>query len=177
MNSYKQKPPRLYCDNSDYFLTFNSYKRRKLLIYETIPKLLLNSIEFLIKRLKLEMIAYVILPEHMHLLLKCEQSKLISNFLRRFKTYTSKKIKKIHNVNYVNIWQPGTYDHVINDEDDYWNHIDYIHFNPVKHGLVKRPEDWEWSSFRKFVKNGEYNIGWGWDAIEFKNGKKQLFLG
>ena len=57
------------------------------------------------------------------------------------------------------IWQRRYYDHIIRDEDDLWKHIDYIHFNSVKHYNII-PKDWAYSSFRKFVKNNFYNIDW-----------------
>lgn len=44
-------------------------------------------------------------------------------------------------------WQKGFWDHVIRDEADFQRHLDYIHYNPVKHGLVQRPEDWPYSSY------------------------------
>ena len=46
------------------------------------------------------------------------------------------------------------------DEKDLNKHIDYIHYNPVKHKLAKTPRDWEYSSFKKFVKNGYYELNW-----------------
>ena len=49
----------------------------------------------------------------------------------------------------------------IRDERDLENHADYLHFNPVKHGYVKRPWDWQWSSFRRFVELGQYGRGSG----------------
>jgi putative transposase len=50
---------------------------------------------------------------------------------------------------------------MIRDEKDMENHLNYIHFNPVKHGLVTRPVDWEWSSFHRYVKDGVYEQDWG----------------
>jgi putative transposase len=48
------------------------------------------------------------------------------------------------------IWQRQFWEHTIRDEKDYRIHMDYIHYNPVKHGLVKRVSDWEWSSFHRY---------------------------
>ena len=59
------------------------------------------------------------------------------------------------------IWQPRFWEHTILDEDDLERCCDYIHWNPVKHGLVKRVRDWPWSSFHRFVKEGQYEIDWG----------------
>ena len=57
------------------------------------------------------------------------------------------------------IWQRRYYDHVIRNEEDLWKHIDYIHFNSVKHYNIA-PKDWEFSSFNKFVKNNFYDLIW-----------------
>lgn len=50
---------------------------------------------------------------------------------------------------------------MIRDEDDFIKHIEYIHYNPVKHGLVNRVQDWSWSSFHRYVQEGLYPIDWG----------------
>ncbi|MFH0852789.1 MAG: hypothetical protein V1853_00040, partial [bacterium] len=49
---------------------------------------------------------------------------------------------------YIRVWHRSFYDHVIKNQNDLNNHINYIHYNPVKDGLVKNPEDWAWSSFK-----------------------------
>ena len=59
------------------------------------------------------------------------------------------------------VWQRRFWEHTIRDDRDWRNHMDYIHFNPVKHGLVTRPCDWPWSSFRRMVDKGWYEPGWG----------------
>ena len=53
------------------------------------------------------------------------------------------------------------WEHTIRDENELNNHINYIHYNPVKHGYAKSVNDWEYSSFHKFVKKGLYDINWG----------------
>lgn len=59
------------------------------------------------------------------------------------------------------VWQRRFWEHVIRDEVDLEQHCDYIHYNPVKHGHVKRPWDWPWSTFRRFVTAGQYPRDWG----------------
>ncbi len=70
------------------------------------------------------------------------------------------------------IWQRRFYEHTCRDEDDLKRCIDYIHVNPVKHGLVGRVIDWPWSSFHRYVRLGEYPIDWGggdeWYGDEFR---------
>lgn len=58
------------------------------------------------------------------------------------------------------IWQRRFWEHTILDEDDFEAHLDYIHYNPIKHGLVELAADWKWSSFHKYVHEGLYDIHW-----------------
>ena len=64
------------------------------------------------------------------------------------------------------IWQRRYWEHVIRDEADMARHIDYIHFNPVKHGLVSRVCDWPHSSFHRYVAEGVLPADWGGDVGE-----------
>lgn len=64
------------------------------------------------------------------------------------------------------IWQRRFWEHRIRDDEDYRRHVEYIHFNPVKHGYVLRAMDWPYSSFRRFVKAGLYSEDWGVGASE-----------
>jgi putative transposase len=69
------------------------------------------------------------------------------------------------------VWQRRFWEHTIRDLDDYYRHLDYIHYNPVKHGLVEAVDDWEWSSFHWYVRLGYYPEGWGMKAEEWKDGE------
>lgn len=59
------------------------------------------------------------------------------------------------------IWQRRFWEHTLRDEQDLSRHIDYIHYNPVKHGLVDQVRDWPWSSFHRYVRMGYYASDWG----------------
>jgi len=59
------------------------------------------------------------------------------------------------------VWQNRFWDHIIRDQNDLNRHIDYIHYNPVKHGCISKPKDWPHSSFRHYVKAGVYQDDWG----------------
>jgi putative transposase len=58
------------------------------------------------------------------------------------------------------IWQRRYWEHLIKDERDYHSHMDYVHINPVKHGLVKRVVDWPHSTFHRLVEGGVYPRNW-----------------
>ena len=69
---------------------------------------------------------------------------------------TSRKQRAEHAV-----WQRRSWEHTIRDEKDWKQHLDYIHYNPVKHGYVRRPWDWENSTSRRYVEMGHYDQHWG----------------
>ena len=58
------------------------------------------------------------------------------------------------------IWQRRYWEHRIRDDEDFRRHVDYVHWNPVKHGLVERVSDWSWSSFHRYVDAGVYPENW-----------------
>ena len=59
------------------------------------------------------------------------------------------------------IWQRRFWEHYIRDQDDFNRHCDYIHYNPVKHGLVDEPKKWEYSTIHRFIQKGSYTENWG----------------
>jgi putative transposase len=62
------------------------------------------------------------------------------------------------------IWQRHYWEHLIRDDADYQRHVDYVHVNPLKHGYVKRVEDWPYSTFHRYVAKGIYPPAWCGDA-------------
>ena len=67
------------------------------------------------------------------------------------------------------IWQHRYWEHLLRNEDDYTRHVEYIHYNPVKHGNVSAPGKWEYSSFQRFVKDGVYPADWGTGTEHFNS--------
>ncbi len=59
------------------------------------------------------------------------------------------------------VWQHRYWEHLLRDEEDFARHVDYIHYNPVKHGLVKSPIDWPYSSIHRYIASGVYPPNWG----------------
>lgn len=112
------------------------------------------------------LLAYVILPEHFHWLMRVDDEE--GNFsvvLQSIKRNYTINFKKRHGITRsFNLWQARFWDHVIRDENDLNNHFDYIHWNPVKHGHVQKPEDWTQSTYPFWLERGYYEPGWGWDG-------------
>ena len=86
---------------------------------------------------------------------------------RLIKSYVSRGIESGENTSLSRqkrqergIWQRRFWEHAIRSDDDFARHMDYIHYNPVKHGYVSRVKDWEFSTFHHCVKQGVYDADW-----------------
>jgi putative transposase len=97
--------------------------------------------------------AFVILPDHLHCIWKLtDNDQDFSIRWRLIKTYFSKQIDGLINMRKEkDIWQRRFWEHSIRSEDEWIRHMDYIHYNPVKHGFVQKPEDWLYSSYKYWV--------------------------
>jgi putative transposase len=123
-------------------------------------------------RFPFETIAVCLLPEHLHCIWRLPEGdanyamrwrEIKSRFTRRYleevgpggeRNDSRQKRKEAA------IWQRRFWEHTIESEDDLEEHMDYIHYNPVKHGLVERATDWPYSSFLRYVKVGIYDEDW-----------------
>jgi putative transposase len=117
-----------------------------------------------------ETTAICILPDHIHAVwvlphddadFSTRWSLIKSGFSRRLDAQkrSASKISKREK----GIWQRRYWEHAIRDDADLERHVDYIHFNPVKHGHVTRVADWPYSSFHRYVERGLLAADWGGD--------------
>jgi putative transposase len=104
-------------------------------------------------------LAHVIVPDHIHWILRPAEGVSFSNVVATMKRDLTWHAKG-RGVP-TPLWQDRFYDHVIRDDDDLARHLDYIHYNPVKHGLAPSPAAYEYSSFAEWVKRGVYTELWG----------------
>jgi putative transposase len=85
-----------------------------------------------------------------------------SKVLLSFKWNFTSNFKKHHNISSTaKLWQRGFWDHIIRNEGDLKTHLDYIHWNPVKHSYTNDPEIWLYSSYKDWKIKGVYFDGWG----------------
>ena len=112
--------------------------------------------------------AVVVLPDHLHVLMTLPEGDAdFSGRWRRVKAGFTHRVAKVEPLLRPNskgqfgLWQRRFWEHTIRDEDDFARHVDYIHFNPVKHGHVGRVRDWPYSSFHRFVRRGVLAADWG----------------
>src|SRR5690348_3070912 len=123
-----------------------------------------------------ETVAICVLPDHMHAvwtlpaedanfplrwsLIKSKFSRALPGKMGRAASKVAKREK--------GLWQRRYWEHAIRDEADLARHVDYIHFNPVKHGYVARVADWPHSSFHRFVERGWLDVDWGGDLKDIE---------
>jgi putative transposase len=152
-----------------YFFTLNLLKRKDNDLLVKHVDVLKNAIKQVKQAHPFIIHAWVILPDHMHCVIELPQEDLdFATGLRLIKINFSKALPKTEYRSQVRlkrgergIWQRRYWEHLIRDEADYIAHIDYVHINPVKHGLVKQLKDWPYSTFHKMVKLGIYPADWG----------------
>ncbi|MCD6163236.1 MAG: transposase [candidate division Zixibacteria bacterium] len=161
------KLKRYYNEGNIYFITCVTNNRKHILIqYQSQLK---DSIRKYKTELNFSIIAWVILPDHFHMIINPKNDNL-SKLFQKIKLSFSKKFLYLSGVAKGQIWQSRFWDHVIRNQENMNNHIDYIHYNSVKHGYVKSPFDWVHSSLGEYYKRGYYSKDWGvMDAIRFED--------
>jgi putative transposase len=140
------------------FLTHVTHQRLPLLI-EHID-LLMPALRSNFKPPAFDLFAWVVLPDHVHLLVDYGESDL-SLAVRRFKLSFSTSLRHRLRMKTGRIWQNRFWDHLIRDEGDLQQHLDYIHYNPVRHELARNPHLYKYSTLSRFVSEGYYQLDWG----------------
>ena len=192
---------RTFAPGGTFFFTLVTYQRRKIFTSPDPIELLRDAFRYTMEHNPFTIVASVILPEHMHFIWKLPPEdgdystrwRLVkSDFTRHWDPksagwvegdsttltasknfpetqYSSSRIQKGEK----EVWQRRFWEHLIRDETDLSRHVEYIHYNPVKHGLVTSPWEWEYSSFRKYVKDGIYPSDWA-EQVGALSGEKWL---
>jgi putative transposase len=117
--------------------------------------------------------AAVVLPDHLHIVMTLPQGDAdYTNRWRPIKRRFTDAVMKSgisvarHPNGEAALWQRRFWEHTIRDDEDFERHLDYVHFNPVKHGLVSRVRDWPYSSFHRYVRRGLLPSDWGGDMSD-----------
>lgn len=158
-----------------YFFTVNLAERKRTLLVDHVDRLR-EAIRLVKKAHPFHIDAMVILPDHLHALwtlpewdadfamrwalIKAGFSRQLPGGERRNKSRVSKGER--------GIWQRRYWEHLIRDDSNRARHVDYIHYNPVKHGYVQRVTDWPYSSFHRYVKRGLYSENWAGNVMDDK---------
>ena len=156
--SRKVELKRFYLTHQLYFITSVIENREPILINENYAQILLRFLDQYSKKFSTGIIAFVVLPDHMHLLISPKTNRYsISDFMKSVKGKSAIEINKITGRK-GRLWQHQFLDHVVRSNEDYRVHIEYIHYNPIKHGLCDEPEDYRWSSYRSYAFNHDVGV-------------------
>ena len=154
-----------------YFFTVNLLERRRRLLVEHVD-LLRGSFRTTQAARPFVLLAWVILPDHLHCIWRLPDgdadnanrwAQVKSGFSRRLPATERRSAARVSRRER-GIWQRRYWEHLIRDARDLRHHLDYIHYNPVKHGHANRVADWAHSSFHAWVARGAYSLDWGVDA-------------
>jgi putative transposase len=137
-----------------HFVTFCCYHRRALLIEHATRQVFESALERVRRSFRLRVYGYVVMPEHVHLLLSEPEWGRLADALKSLKQGVSRRL--IGNAEH--FWQKRYYDFNVRNHAQFVEKLRYIHRNPVKAGLCERPDDWAWSSFRHYATGCEGRV-------------------
>ncbi len=176
---------RAHVPGGSFFFTVVTDSRAPIFRSEVARTILGGCIRLCRETWPFEINAIVLLPDHLHTIWSLPPGD--DGYSKRWawikKEFTKQWIAIDGEENQVSIgkrrdgrrgvWQTKFWEHTLESEVDFEQHFDYVHFNPVKHGLVSRPQDWAWSSFHRWVRLGVYPPNWAGGQSAF-NGFREI---
>lgn len=158
-----------------YFFTVVTERRQRVLVLPEVRAALRAAIENVRVARPFDIKGWVLLPDHIHAIWTLPPDdadfatrwRLIKSHVTRhcaFLFTPEFQTRRREEKHCGTLWQHRYWEHLLRDEADLRNHLDYLHWNPVKHGLVQRVTDWPWSSFHRYVAQGDYPPDWGLGA-------------
>lgn len=171
---------RIRVPGATYFFTVNLQDRRRTLLVDRISELR-NAFRATRAVRPFAIEAIVILPEHLHCLWRLPEGdadnairwRQIKAGFSRALPATEGSMRRRREKGERGIWQRRFWERLILDEEDYRRHVDYVHFNPVKHGHVARASDWPWSSIHRAIRRAEMPADWGADVGIANTGERK----
>ncbi|WP_254507203.1 REP-associated tyrosine transposase [Anatilimnocola floriformis] len=164
---------RYFVRGGTYFFTVVTERRASLFADEKAREILGNVLRESVIWRPFKVLAIVLLPDHLHAIWQLpagdDKYDIRWNWIKRqftmrwLRTGGREQRRRRSRIRERRrgIWQRRYWEHLIDDEYDLENHVDYMHYNPVKHGYVKRPRDWPESSFHRWSMLGHYDLDWG----------------
>lgn len=154
---------RCFVPGGCYFFTVVTYQRKPVFAEGARVELLREALRAVRRQRPFEIQAMVVMPEHLHAVWQLPKGD--SDYSRRWreiKHFVSSRIAApVNHRGEKAVWQRRFWEHTIRDEQDWGRHVDYVHYNPVKHGRVTAARDWPYSSFWSCVAKGWYSLEWG----------------
>ncbi len=169
---------RSFMPGGSFFFTVVTEQRRPILATAEAVRVLREAVRKVRSQRPFTLDAMVVLPDHLHCIwtMPPDDADFATRW-RLIKTRFTKDcdpgLRGVANASQTRrreqaVWQHRYWEHQLRDEESFARHVDYIHFNPVKHGLASSPLEWPYSSFRRFVDAGVYAADWGRDAVELE---------
>jgi putative transposase len=162
---------RAQTPGATYFFTVVTYNRQPLFQGNETIALLRKAFHIVKAESPFTIDAIVILPDHIHSIWTLPKGDADFSYRwkrikARFSLWCPQSYKQQQSASRLRkgeqaIWQRRFWEHQIRNEADFSQHVNYIHYNPVKHNLVSKPRDWPYSSFHSYVADGAYSIDWG----------------
>jgi putative transposase len=164
------------------FFTVVTYDRRRFLTENRARECLRAAWDETLRLHPFEVVAVCLLPDHLHCIWRLPEgdedyssrwARIKAGFTRRYlraggEEATQTRSRRDRRER--GVWQRRFWEHRIRDGTDLQRHVDYIHFNPVKHGLVPQIHDWPWSSFHRYIREGFYQ-GYDWTVVREATGQ------
>ena len=169
---------RAFVPGGSYFFTVVTERRRPLLASADAVEVLRNAFRAVRSTRPFEINAMVVLPDHLHCIwtMPLKDADFATRW-RLVKTWFTKHCAPVLRSppncaraakREQALWQHRYWEHLLRDETDFARHMDYIHYNPVKHGYAVAPMDWPYSSFRRYVEAGVYPADWSRGEMGFE---------
>lgn len=167
-----------------YFFTVNTFRRLPVLTEAPVRAALRKAIRCTRAAHPFDIDAWVLLPDHLHCIWTLPEGDAgFSIRCAKIKRQVSKECGTEFGVQDLSasrkkrreagLWQRRFWEHQIRDDMDFARHVDYIHWNPVKHGLVGQASEWPYSTFHRFVREGVYTSNWGLsEALQIATGER-----
>ncbi len=159
---------RAFIPGGTFFFTLVTDQRRPIFEVATAVDVLRSAFRSVRKSHPFEIDAMVVMPDHLHCIwtLPPDDADFATRW-RLIKTWFTKHCDA--QLRQPAVWQQRYWEHQLRDEFDFAQHVDYIHYNPVKHGYSESPIDWPHSSFHRHVQAGIYPANWGQGMAEVKD--------
>lgn len=156
-----------------YFVTMNTFERRPVLLEDAVLTAFRQAIAAARDKYPFENHAWVVMPEHMHFVIRTHHIEL-GRFIGFFKSHMTRQLPQFSSKNYClndkykwrrrtqrgMLWHLGFYEHWVADQADYERCVKYCLYNPVKHGYVATAWDWPHSTLRDYIEKGKYPAAW-----------------
>jgi len=152
---------RFHHSGHSHFITFSCYRRQPFFSNASTYDLFQFCLERMRRPFELLVYGYVVMPEHVHLLLSEPEKDNLADAVHFLKLSFTKRLRSQVSAQEMganlghaidgSFWQKRYYDRNVRDHEEFINDLKYIHRNPAKRGLVEKPEDWPWSSYRRYA--------------------------